>query len=387
MASIVRRRDFLAGSTALAGAVFGGGFTCVEVASAAPIEVPVIDRLASAAPIEVPLIDKLSIRVLVDSTHNLFLRPATVNGVRVQPTPIASGFPNVIHTQWGLSLWLESQRGREPRTLMLDYGYTPDVLINNMGIMGVDVKKVDALIVSHGHFDHYGGLTGFLDKYRSVLPEDLKLYAGGEDNFCRRLIGGGPGQLTDFGTLDRRVLAAHRVSVVLCERPTVIAGHAFTTGQIKRSGIEKILPNTMVEYGIKDGLGCDATQYTHFSAAELQGKVVPDEHAHEHATCFNVKDRGLVVVTSCGHVGILNTIRQAQEVSGINKLHALIGGFHLGPATPDYTDQVVAELKTFAPDVVVPMHCSGQTFVDSVQKIMPDKLLQASAAARLDFGA
>jgi 7,8-dihydropterin-6-yl-methyl-4-(beta-D-ribofuranosyl)aminobenzene 5'-phosphate synthase len=73
----------------------------------------------------------------------------------VQPTPITSGFPNVIHTQWGLSLWLESRRGSEPRTLMLDFGYTPDALINNMGIMGVDVKKVDALIVSHGHFDHY----------------------------------------------------------------------------------------------------------------------------------------------------------------------------------------------------------------------------------------
>ncbi len=68
----------------------------------------------------------------------------------------------MIHTQWGLSLWLESQRGNEPRTLMLDYGYTPDVLINNMGIMGVDVKKIDALIVSHGHFDHFGGLMGFL---------------------------------------------------------------------------------------------------------------------------------------------------------------------------------------------------------------------------------
>jgi 7,8-dihydropterin-6-yl-methyl-4-(beta-D-ribofuranosyl)aminobenzene 5'-phosphate synthase len=99
-----------------------------------------------------------------------------------------------------------------------------------------------------------------------------------------------------------------------------------------------------------------------------------------------VKDRGLVVITSCGHVGILNTIRQAQEVSGIKKLHALIGGFHLGPATPDYADQVVSDLKTFEPDVVVPMHCSGLIFVDSVRKIMPDKLLLASAAARLNFG-
>jgi 7,8-dihydropterin-6-yl-methyl-4-(beta-D-ribofuranosyl)aminobenzene 5'-phosphate synthase len=374
MADTLKRREFLKASAAMAAASAGGGFACVG--------------FASAAPIEVPTVDKLTIKVLVDSTHNLFLRPATVNGVSVQPTPVSAGFPNVIHTQWGLSLWLESQRGNESRALMLDYGYTPDVLINNMGIMGIDVKKADALIVSHGHFDHYGGLMGFLDKYRSALPADLKLYAGGEDNFCHRLIGiGTPGQLSDFGTLDRRALAAHKVATVLCEHPTVIAGHAFTTGQIKRSGIEKVLPNTMVEYGIKDGLGCDATQYTHFTAAELQGKVMPDEHTHEHATCFNVKDRGLVVITSCGHVGILNTIRQAQEVSGIKKLHALIGGFHLGPATPDYTDQVVTELKTFAPDVVVPMHCSGQTFVDSVQKIMPDRLLLASAAARLNFGA
>ena len=172
-------------------------------------------------------------------------------------------------------------------------------------------------------------ISAFLDKYRDALPADVKLYAGGEDNFCHRLIGA-QGQLTDFGSLDRRALAARKVATVLCEHPTVIAGHAFTTGQIKRSGVEKILPNTMVEYGIKDGLGCDATKYTHFTAAELQGKVVPDEHTHEHATCFNVKDRGLVVITSCGHVGILNTIRQAQEVSGIKQLHALIAGFHLG---------------------------------------------------------
>ena len=367
------RRDFLKNSAALAAAAAADSFMCVGIASAAPIEAPVVD--------------KLTIKVLVDSTHNLFLRPGTVNRVSVQPTPVSAGFPNVIHTQWGLSLLLESQRGNEPRTLMLDYGYTPDVLINNMGIIGVDAKKIDALIVSHGHFDHYGGLMGFLDKYRADLPADVQLYAGGEDNFCHRLTGGAPGQLTDFGTLDRRALAAKKVATILCEHPTVIGGHAFTTGQVKRSGIEKVLPNTMVEYGMKDGLGCDATKYTHFTAAELQGKVVPDEHTHEHATCFNVKDRGLVVITSCGHVGILNTIRQAQEVSGIKKLHALVGGFHLGPATPEYTDQVVTELKTFDPDVVVPMHCSGQTFVDSVHKIMPDRLLMASAAARLTFGA
>ncbi|WP_204308185.1 hypothetical protein, partial [Klebsiella aerogenes] len=86
------------------------------------------------------------------------------------------------------------------------------------------------------HHDHYGGLTGFLDRYRDALAPDLKLYAGGEDNFCHRLSPSGvQGQFTDFGQLDRRELAARRITTVLCETPTVVAGHAFTTGHIKRS--------------------------------------------------------------------------------------------------------------------------------------------------------
>ena len=66
----------------------------------------------------------------------------------------------------------------------------------------------------------------------------------------------------------------------------------------------------------KETAGCD---YGHYTAAELQGKIVPDQHVHEHATCFNVKDKGLVVISSCGHAGIVNSVRQAQEVSGITR--------------------------------------------------------------------
>jgi 7,8-dihydropterin-6-yl-methyl-4-(beta-D-ribofuranosyl)aminobenzene 5'-phosphate synthase len=184
--------------------------------------------------------------------------------------------------------------------------------------------------------------------------------------------------------LDRRELVAQKVSVVLAENPTVVAGHAFTTGKIKRSGIEKVLPNTLVEFAMKDGLGCEAGHYT---SAELVGKTVPDEHIHEHATCFNVKDRGLVVISSCGHVGIVNSVRQAQEVSGVQKVHAIMGGFHLGPAPADYLDQVVAEIKKLEPDVVIPMHCSGNNFIAAVRQQMPDRLLLSTTGSRVTFGA
>ena len=368
MTDRLRRRDFLKASAAFAGAAAAGGFTCVEIASAAPIQAPVVDRLA--------------VRVLIDGSFDSFFRPGKVNGVSVEPAPRRQDYRRSLHNQWGLSLFLESQRASEQRNVMLDFGYTPEALLNNIELTGVDPGKLDALVVSHGHFDHFGGLQGFLKKYRDVLPADVKLYAGGEDNFCHRYTGT-PGQLTDFGALDRRELVAQKVSVVLAENPTVVAGHAFTTGKIKRSGIEKVLPNTLVEFAMKDGLGCEAGHYT---SAELVGKTVPDEHIHEHATCFNVKDRGLVVISSCGHVGIVNSVRQAQEVSGVQKVHAIVGGFHLGPAPADYLDQVVAEIKKLEPDVVIPMHCSGNNFIAAVRQQMPDRLLLSTTGSRVTFG-
>lgn len=365
----LKRRDLLKGALAAAGSL-AGGFSCVELASAAPIEPPTIDRL--------------TVRVLVDSSSDIFFKPQTVAGVKIEPTrPAVPTRP--LHSEWGLSLLLEPEIDQQKRTFLLDYGWTPETLLGNMELLRVDASKIDTLILSHGHFDHWGGLYGFLDKHRDKLQPDLTLYAGGEDNFCQRYNGPPGGQLSDFGALDRRNILAHRVKVVLAETPVVIGGQAFTTGKIKRSGIERVLPNTQVEFAMKkDGLGCNAS---HYLPAEMEGKIVPDEHIHEHATCFNLKDKGLVVISSCGHVGIVNTVRQAQEVSGVKKVHAIMGGFHLGPAPADYLWQVVAEIAKLEPDVLIPMHCSGLNFAQEAQRQMPGKVLATSTGARIAFGA
>jgi 7,8-dihydropterin-6-yl-methyl-4-(beta-D-ribofuranosyl)aminobenzene 5'-phosphate synthase len=363
------RRDALKASAGFALAAAAGGFSCVE--------------MAKAGPIEVPTIDKLSVRVLVDSASDIFFRPQTVSGVKTEPGRSSNSL-RPLHSEWGLSLLLEPERGNDKRTFLLDYAWTPEAINGNMELLKVDASKIDTLILSHGHFDHWGGMMGFLDRHRKDLPADITMYAGGEDNFCQRYNRmGGLGELSDFGMLDRRDIAKHDVKLVLCETPVVIGGQAFTTGKIKRNSIEKVLPNTVVEFKLKDGAGCNAS---HYLPAEMEGKIVPDEHIHEHATCFNLKDKGLIVISSCGHVGIVNSVRQAMEVSGIDKVHAIMGGFHLGPAPADYLTQVVSEIGKLNPDVLIPMHCSGLNFTQEAQRQLPGKVMTTTTGTRITFG-
>src|SRR6202034_1594766 len=123
------RRDALKMSAGLA-ATAAGGFSCIE--------------LAKAGPIDVPVIDKLSVRVIVDSASDIFFKPAEVAGVKTEPGRSANSL-RPLHSEWGLALFLEPQRGDIKRTLMLDYGWTPEAINGNMELLKVDPSKIDVL--------------------------------------------------------------------------------------------------------------------------------------------------------------------------------------------------------------------------------------------------
>jgi len=333
-----------------------------------------------------PEVDALAVRVVTDSYQFAVAPSRTADGVEIQHFGWGIGDKppgRTLISEFGLSMHIESRRGAETRNILVDFGFTPEALVNNSELLGINPAVLDALVLSHGHYDHFGGLVGFLQRYKGKLKPKLPFYVGGEDCFCSREWTAPP-QRGNFGSLDRKALQGANLTVTYADGPSLVADHGFTTGQIGLQSFEKLLSPTAMKVGVDHGLGCYADK---LPEEERTKTVVPDQFRHEIATGFNLKGRGLVVLTSCSHRGVINAIKQAQVASGVKKLHAVIGGFHLAPYKEDYVQQTVAALKDMNVDYVIPLHCTGEPFYEMAKIEMPNKLLRSYTGTRFVFGA
>jgi 7,8-dihydropterin-6-yl-methyl-4-(beta-D-ribofuranosyl)aminobenzene 5'-phosphate synthase len=341
---------------------------------------------AQAPALAPPEVDGLAVRVVVDSYQIAIAPSFKRDDVAVERFGWALGEKpptKALVSEFGLSLHAESRLGDETRNVLIDFGFTANALNNNLELLGVDPASLDALVLSHGHYDHFGGMAGFLRAAQGRLKPGTPLVVGGEECFCARQWTAPP-LPGNFGAIDRAALQEAKLAVVSAEAPSLVADHALTTGQVPSTSFEKVLSPSKMRVGVSGGFGCYPEK---LPEDERQAGTIPDTFRHETATVYNLKGRGLIVLTSCSHRGLINIVERAQAVSGVKKVHAVMGGFHLAPFPEDYLRQVIAGLKEIDPDYVVPMHCSGEPFWDLARAEMPTKLLRAYTGTRFVFNA
>jgi 7,8-dihydropterin-6-yl-methyl-4-(beta-D-ribofuranosyl)aminobenzene 5'-phosphate synthase len=329
----------------------------------------------------IPQVDRLILHTVVDNaTFGPFLGDQLLPGLRVERRGGGGGprmSRHALMAEFGLSVLGESRIGSQTRRVMVDFGYSPEVLANNLALLEIDPDTLDSAVLSHGHLDHYGGFPGLFarsPRRRRALP----LIVGGEEAFCERvaMLGNPPPVM---GTLDRRALARAGLAVRIAPDAEIVADHAFTTGLIPLNSFERAAIPTQM----RPGVGCSAAS---LSAGKRGVTQLADDGEHELATAYIVRGLGLVVIASCSHRGVLNSVRRAQAISGIERVHAVVGGFHLvRPRTDEEARRTVAEFARINPTYIIPMHCTGEVFIAEALRVMPEKIIRPYVGTRFVF--
>ena len=307
-------------------------------------------------------VDRISVTTLVDNYIDSLRRDE----------PVARRFSHAVarkmtdlRAEHGLAHLVEVTRGTTTTRVLFDFGQTDASLNHNVRELGVDVSRLDALALSHGHRDHFGGLMGFLHTHRRFMPKDLAFH-GGVDHFLPRF-NERNGDQVYTGRLDRQEIERYGVRVHLVREPTEIADGVWLSGEMPMQEPFEPIPSNL--------------------KCERDGQVVPDTFIGEQTLLVNVRDRGLVVVTSCSHRGVVGISKNATRVTGVPKVHAIVGGFHLSGLSDERVTRVVDAFGDLGVDHVVPQHCTGLETIATLYHRLPAQTVFSSVGTTFTFGA
>jgi 7,8-dihydropterin-6-yl-methyl-4-(beta-D-ribofuranosyl)aminobenzene 5'-phosphate synthase len=345
-----------------------GGAAAAQRAAPRPAAGTAVD------PISLQPVDEVVVTVLMDNSYDGLMadvgpgRRARLDRLPTIPAPHYEEqrtYPGLV-AEHGFSALVTVRRGATTHTLLFDTGISPDGLATNAERLGIDVGTIEAVVLSHGHMDHTGGFVGLSRLRRgAALPLTVHPLVWSHRRFAL------PDQPAwELPTLSRSALESEGFTVIERRQPSLLLdGAVLITGEVDRT--------TDFERGLP------------FHEARNNGSWEPDPLIlDEQALVMSVRGQGLVVLTGCGHAGAVNIARHALRLTGTDRLHAMLGGFHLtGAAFEPIIEPTVAAFTDLAPAVLVPAHCTGWKAQHRFAAALPDTFIPNAVGTSYTFAA
>eukprot|EP01124_Arcella_intermedia_P010825 TRINITY_DN17352_c0_g1_i1.p1 TRINITY_DN17352_c0_g1~~TRINITY_DN17352_c0_g1_i1.p1 ORF type:complete len:320 (-),score=37.15 TRINITY_DN17352_c0_g1_i1:38-997(-) len=306
-------------------------------------------------------VDEVEVTILVDNFVDVLIS----GNPSVKRFSIKEGLledPQLI-AEHGYALLLTVKTGGSSNSVLYDAGLGRTTLVHNMETLGIPPSQISAIVLSHGHADHHGGLPAFLAKTDRKTP----LVVHPEVWRKRKVIFPGGTELL-LSPPDREALVQAGAEVVEKRGPQlVLDGTVLVTGEVERK--------TTFEEGMKGQL------------AMVNGQWEPDPWIwDDQGLVVNVKNKGLVILSSCSHAGVINILHNAQRLTGVEKIHAFVGGLHLsGAAMEPKIPATLQELAAIGPEYLVPGHCTGWKCLHQLSQVFPQAYIQSCVGTRLIF--
>ena len=315
-------------------------------------------------PILLNTVDKVEVLTLQDNYIDLVARSSSDVVQRAMPLK-GNEFRRSIRAEHGFSTCITVTKHGKARHMLFDFGFSEDGAALNAKALNADLSQVEVLVLSHGHLDHLGGLETLVQAV-GKKGLDLVVHPGVFVKPRYRKI------TEDFRiivpSLSRETPKKAALNIVETRQPyPLLDGDGIFLGEIPRvTDFEKGMPDMFYE---------------------VAGEEKQDPFDDDSGIAFNIKGRGLVVISGCAHAGIVNTIKYAQQITGVMDVWAVMGGFHLSGADFEgVISPTTKGLKEINPHYIIPAHCTGRDAVMHIEREMPDAFLLNMAGTKMTFG-